>query len=764
MITMNRSKFGKSWVILVVLVGMAALAACYFYSGQASAQKSAEAPQQGPVPTGDSHSAKSSDPIKQAIASLAYVDLHGSDLPPQKGAADYARAFNDDPERAMQEIQKRITLVPYEGSLANPPLLFEGGLANSLDRARVLETILKSAGIEARIVSAEQDGKGAFATYPATTPVKLPAGNLEILEALRQETQELSPAILAKLQKNGGGGSWATSLIGARMERRLYWVQYQRSEKWVDLVPEDSTITEGKRLSAQVLSPDALSRLVWQVKLTVTNSFAGNAAQQDILSFSAPAPDLNGAALTIFNQPDDSQKLFIPCLFYGDKKITGASFSLNEGKQELEHQLLRLDVEGPYETRHFERTLIGPKGPANNSERLLEIATLARITVVTTSLSDEQFKRSVVPNLIQSAKLVFGKVELAQNAPSANFVSVAAIAVLDGSHRIAGHIGAAAEQVLAFQGRPAVAMERDFVDVSYDALRRVHSFDIIDPGHSLYGPNAAKNTLIQAAIEQSVVDAWLEDRVTMGKNVLTSRGAVRELVTSQASLNIVKLPATIGGDKYGASLPAYRLAATSQTKAAGWRFDPGPQVVPVLWNYTGGTEAGGTSMARVKALCEALPLSMVFVPAEVFPQKFLVTGLVKYDCNLAKAYEKTAHIIGGIGQLISGEAQPNPDLSSDDLKKMIDELGPDLVTNILLGALGQSAAGLAVHAALGEESEEHSSTEALLRYLAGAGADFGADKAGERIKEYLNEVQQSLREGKSEAQIESAAAKESPLR
>jgi len=216
----------------------------------------------------------------------------------------------------------------------------------------------------------------------------------------------------------------------------------------------------------------------------------------------------------------------------------------------------------------------------------------------------------------------------------------------------------------------------------------------------------------------------------------------------------------LAADKYGTIRPAYLLGAASQGKAAGWRFDPGPQLVPVLWNFSGGTESADTPVARVQKLCDAIPKGLWFVPAEVFPQKFLVGGLVKYDCALQKAYLAAANRIEDIGRLIGGEAPASPGPSDDDLKKMIDELGPDLVKNILLGALGQAGSGLAVHGVLGEEPGHSSTTDQIIRYLTGVGADALSDNAAEKLKEYLDEIQKSSQEGKSPDQIERDIAKD----
>lgn len=753
----------KAWMfpaLIILLLAGGAYAAYHFYGARSSTSTAAVSSTLGSPSAGGDQSAASPDHMKQIFAGIAYLDLHGSDLPPGKTAVDVARSFNSDPDRILQDSDKRITLVPYEGSLTDPSHLVDGGLANSLDRAQLHQFLLRSAGLDARIVSILQDGNSVFARYAATTPGTGAPVKPETLSLLNNAVHELTPSILAKLKSGPGVGTWAAGLTPAKIEKRLYWVQYNRSGQWVDFIPADSTIPVSKRSGAQVLSPDTLATLTWQFKLTVTNSYSGNSVQTEVLSFAAPALDLNGVALSFTNQPDDTRKQFIPSLFFGDKKIAGTSFALKQGDRDLDQELLKFEITGPSDSRHFERLLVGPKGDASDSERLLEVAALARITVVSSSFSDLQFKRAIAPNMIQAARILFGKLDQAQDAPP-NFVSADALAVLDATHHTAGRIGDASSHVLAFQARPSLAVERDFIQLNGDSLQLVHSFDIVDPGHSLYAPsNTPRDTLIQAAVEQSVIDSWIEDRVASGKSVKTSLRAVRDLVASQAPLDITKLPANIGNDKFGSSAqPAYRLGSAGAGKAAGWRFDPGPQIVPLLGNFTGGTESAGDPMSRVRQLCKAIPTDLVLIPTEMFPQKFLLGGLVKYDCALAEAYVAAANKIGAIGDLISGNPKPNSNMSDEDFKKLIDALGPDLVKNIVLGALGQSASGLTVRAALGEGGDEHSLTDKLLEYAAAVIAESGADKAAEKIKDYLDEMQKERQGGESGEQIEGDAAK-----
>jgi hypothetical protein len=679
----------RRWIAIlgILIVGAGIGFFLWSRSGKAPDQKPSGATSQPAAPvSGAGPPQNSSGQTPAIVAALAYLDLHAAELPSEKTASDYARELGNDPERLQQEVQRRVALVPYEGSLSDPVRLFQSGVANSLDRARLLQTLLKASGTEARIVSVDQDGKRPSAQYAATNPSILPVMKPDALTELGKEVEDLSPKILAALKVGADG----TNMVGARPERRLYWVQYQRAGSWTDLIPSDITMDPAKRQTAQPLSDTALSGLVWQIKLRVVNSVAQK--EKEVLSFSGAASELSGVPLTYLNQPDGSLKKFRPRLLYSDKSQMGSSFELAD--QGLDYQLLKLDIVGPYEHRHFTRTLVFPKDDANQDERGLEVATAARITVVCGPVSDEQFQRSLMANLGQAGKVLFGKAQ-DQNSAPLNPPSLPAIAVLDASQRYAGHSGAGG-RVLAFQGRPAVVVEHDFVQASDKALLRRHSFDLVDPGHALYAADASPETLAQAAIEQSAVDAWLEDRVAQGDNLLTSRRAVRSLLEAKATINLTKSPAALESENYGALRPAYRLGRVNQgTGIAGWRFDPGPQAVPVLGNLTGGTQADMAQRARVQKLCSAIGWGQMVVPATYFPQKFLFSGIVSYDCKLAETYNKVSDRLDAAFAPLNGGA---PDSGSGaDIQKQIEQLGPDLIKDVVKNAITQAGAGLAIH-------------------------------------------------------------------
>jgi hypothetical protein len=667
------------------------------------------------------------DRMWDVMAGMANLDQHGSNIPPDKTPAEYAKTLGADPDKLLAGIQNQVALVPYEGSMAEPAQIFASGMANSLDRARLLAALLTASGTQARVVSVRQDGKSAAATYATSPRAALPRVRPEVLAAVQKEVADHSAAIFTKLS---GGTNLATNVASAKAEQRLYWVQYQNSGKWVDLIASDMNVAAAQRQAAQVLSADAESKLAWQIKLTVINLPTGNspAKGKEVLSYSARASGLNAIPVTFLNRPDGSLKKFIPTLLVGDKKIEGTGFASKDGPKELRNQLLKIDVTGPAEARHFVRVLVGEPGASSEAERGLEIATSAQITVQTGIVSDAQFERAITGSFSQSARLLFHSPAPGQNPEPDNSASIPAIAILDASHRFAGQVGEFSKHVLAFQARPAIALDRDFVQVKADSLARTHSFDLIDPGHSLYGANVAAETLLRAAAEQSEIDALLEDWMATGESVITSRRIINNLLASGAEFGLSKPSPTLSTDDFGKIHPVYRTVSDAQNGIfAGWRVDPGPQVVPIIGDLSGGTRSVNGQMARLKTLCTGLTWGAILVPAEIFPPTFMLGGIVNYDCQLAKAYVKSAAVIDGLASQIGG-APPSTGTSPDDVAKQIKEMTDGLINDIIKNAIASAVKGMAVRGITDVTSE---AAESIISKLVDAAAEYINGKLSE---------------------------------
>jgi hypothetical protein len=708
-------------VLLLVIVALLVLTQHRRGKAPASAQATPPVP-----PAAVAVPKTPADRMWDVMAGLAVLDQRGSDIPPDKTLAEQAQVLGATPDALLTAIQTHIALVPYEGSLAEPAQILDSGMANSLDRARLLSALLSASGTQTRIVSVRQGGASALATYATVAHAALPSVSPPELAAVQKEVTDVPAAVLPKLMS---GPNLANAIVGAQPEQRLYWVQYQRSGQWTDLIPTDITLGNAQRSGAQVLSDAAESKLAWQVKLTVTNQMTGDSSGKgkDVLSYSAPASDLNALAITFLNRPDGSLTKFVPTLLVGGKKVEGTGFAWKAGTKELRDQLLKIDVVGPTEARHFVRVLVDDRGTASDAERGIEIASSAHITVLTGLVSDARFERAIADNLSQSARILFHNSDNDSNPVPANSASIPSIAVLDASHRYAGQLGEASKQLLAFQGRPAVALDRDFVDVAGDSLTRNHSFDLLDPGHSLYGIKVPGETLLQAAIDQSVVDALLEDWMANGANVTTSRHAVSDLLAAGAQFSSTKPPSGRATDDFGKQRPVYRLASSGQNGImAGWRLDPGPQLVPILGDGSGGTRTVNDQMARVQTLCKGLTWVNYLVPSEVFPAKLLVGGIVNYDCHLAQAYVKSADVLNNLAAQIGGEAPPSS-TTPDDVAKQIKEMTDGLIGDIVKSSISSAVEGVAVR---GISHVAGADIDSIVSPIVSAGADYISSKIG----------------------------------
>lgn len=711
------------------------------------------------------------DRMWDVMAGLAVLDQHGSDIPADKTLAEQAQILGATPDALLAAVQTQIALVPYEGSFAQPAQILDSGAANSLDRARLLSALLAASGTQTRIVSVRQEGASALATYATANHAALPSVTPPVLAAVQKEVTDVPSAILPKLTS---GTNLANAIAGAQPEQRLCWVQYQLSGQWTDLIPSDMKIGQAQRAGAQVLSDAAESKLAWHIKLTVANQMTGDSPGKgkEVLSYSAPASDLNALAITFLDRPDGSLTKFVPTLLVGSKKIEGTGFAWKAGNKELRDQLLKIDVVGPTEARRFVRVLVGERGTASEAERGIEIAASARITVLTGLVSDARFERVVADNLSQSARVLFHNPDNDPNPAPSNAASIPSIAVLDASHRYAGHLGDAVKQVLAFQGRPAVALDRDFVEVVGDSLTRNHSFDLLDPGHSLYGMKVPGETLLQAAIDQSVVDALLEDWMATGSSVTTSRHATSDLLASGAQFSSTKPPSSLATDDFGKQRPAYRLASTGQNGIlAGWRLDPGPQLVPILGDGSGGTRSVNDQMARVQTLCTGLTWANYLVPSEIFPAKLLVGGIVNYDCHLAQAYVKAADVMNGIAAQIGGDAPPS-NTTPDDVAKQIKEMTDGLIGDIVKSSISSAAEGLAIR---GINHVAGAEIDSIVSPIVSAGADSISSKIGgapdtaglpapdaAAIADAVKSAQSLQQTGSSPEQVEKAIQEHNP--
>ena len=321
---------GKSTTLLIIAGGvLPVIAALIVLTQHRRGKAPASAPETPSVsPAAVATPKTPADRMWGVMAGLAVLDQHGSDIPPDKTLAEQAQSLGATPDALLAAVQTQIALVPYEGSLAEPAQVLDSGMANSLDRARLLSALLSASGTQTRIVSVRQEGASAIATYAIANHAALPSVTPPELAAVQKEVAEHVPAAI--LPKLTSGTNLANAIAGAQPEQRLYWIQYQLSGQWTDLIPTDMKIADVQRKSAQVLSDSAESKLAWQIKLTVTNQMTGDppGKGKDVLTYSSPASDLNALAITFLNRPDGSLTKFVPTLLVGDKEVEGHWFRM----------------------------------------------------------------------------------------------------------------------------------------------------------------------------------------------------------------------------------------------------------------------------------------------------------------------------------------------------------------------------------------------------------------------------------------------------
>ncbi|MFB3079078.1 MAG: hypothetical protein ACE1Y4_13850, partial [Lysobacterales bacterium] len=232
---------------------------------------------------------------------------------------DYASALQGhSPQQLLEIVDSRITLRPYRGSMVDPLAALMGGSTNSLDRARLLSSLITRAGYENRVVYHPFAPGEASTNYPSRTPAPLQPLNPEFYETVEGEVQTLAPGLWQRLCEEAQDcADWLTSLQTNHTEQHVYWVQVQKKGNWHDLVPRESQLAPGALSQAKVLDEKALAGVRWTITLKVTNTYAGGTVRS-VLEVRLPAAELHGQPISYDNIPDASLSGFQPRLSVAD--------------------------------------------------------------------------------------------------------------------------------------------------------------------------------------------------------------------------------------------------------------------------------------------------------------------------------------------------------------------------------------------------------------------------------------------------------------
>ena len=253
------------------------------------------------------------------------------------------------PRELLQIVERRVSLKPYRGSMIDPAAALLGGVANSLDRARLLSDLLTITGRESRIRGTDLKLGWSQYIYPHYSPVALDPITPRMNRAMAREVQRLAPPIWQRICPDPEScQDWSRLIDQTSSPGAVYWVQYTESGKWHDLVPGDTRLSEKAKANSRVISGGSLEALRWKVAIRLLNQYEGYASTEAVLEFEAPVAQLNYRPISIDNIADFDNSGFVPTLSVaGYSPLRGSSFELRSEGQALSHQLLEVAIHGP---------------------------------------------------------------------------------------------------------------------------------------------------------------------------------------------------------------------------------------------------------------------------------------------------------------------------------------------------------------------------------------------------------------------------------
>jgi len=438
---------------------------------------------------------------------------------------DYARLLQGfEPEALLRVVEQSVTLRPYRGSMVEPAAVLMGGSSNSLDRARLLAALVEFNGHEARIVYSERP---VAVSYPGRTPPSLQTVPRSTLAAVEKLVQRDSPKLFRRLcPSQQSCTDWPPETTSSP---RAFWVQVNQGSGWMNLLPGDTEVTPQAMAAMKVLSGPELQGLGWIVRVEITNSY-GDAATQKVLSAELSAARLHAKAISFDNLPQDNG--FLPVLSIdGEAPRAGQFFALSESAGALRYQQLHVELQGPGESWRYSRLLAVPNPAASG----LEMVTRARLTVTTGPVWTEYSEYLQTRTMDRLANLLHAPDNKRDDSP-ANFTSFRALTLLALSYRFAGHVGITGPVVYSYQARPAVIVERIEATEEEGTAQLLSSFDLVDMGHAIDCRDCTVEQRQRAAVEQGLVDAFLEDALFTGIGGTSSHRLTQSLISSGDSL------------------------------------------------------------------------------------------------------------------------------------------------------------------------------------------------------------------------------------
>lgn len=562
-------------------------------------------------------------------------------------------------------VEAQVRLVPGAGALRSPAQLLAEREGTGLDRARLLVALLEAAGRRARLVqSAERAPAGDAAPGGASA-------------AFDEELAELGPRLWARV---AGERAW---LDGARAPAPTgaCWAQVYEGD-WRDL-PLGGVAGPWTPIDAAELTARS-----WTVTLRVLAvDTAGGESER--LVFTRPAEELHGAPLAVAMVPDGSLDALRPTVLLDRQVIAGQPVA-REGCARL---LLVVETVGPDVARSAVRDLAVAPEEASDAVTGLALCGVARLAITTGRLADVELQAAVQADLALAGDALIEQGFEGDVAPSWRTRArhaLRGLALLRRGRDLAGQVGATAGLVRAWQARPAVVVERLSTRIVAGAgggrLVRSRGLDLVDPGHG-FAPRdgQAPELAARAAVEQAIVDGRLE-ALALGSGATTSIDLLGQALRDGDELASER-PAGAWSD--GWSTTEGHVAAGYRTTSArgqvvGLRLDPGPQVVPILVDGTGGAnqdememttqeaddamnaldptygarqaeKADRAQQAREEVVRKAADFVSDLLPPEALPAGFVLKGILGHLERVAKAYRQAGSFMDLVGQQIAGE-------------------------------------------------------------------------------------------------------------
>jgi len=564
------------------------------------------------------------------------------------------------PQDLLASIETDIALVPYAGSMRDAATLRDSGSANTMDRAQLLAAALVAQGFDTRLVAVPVGPNGASVTYADSTPTLPPTEDNDLIEWF-EEQAALGASAAQTTCARDACAPWLAGFGPNPRETVAYWPQYQSEGAWIDLRPSDIALAANAR--PEVVDDAAIAAATWTLDIRLES---GSGAL--LVDAAIPAAQVHARTITFLDLPNDDLATLVPTLVVGPTVIAGDAVPLVMLDSGI---LATVTARGPGTSRQFTRTIVPARTIANDLERMLETAAIARITLLTAPLSQEEYALGVALTARSAAHVLF---EIEPSSVTDRMPpSLPALSVLDAVLRTAGHVGVSSRDALSFQVAPAIALEVEGVITRETGNSRAVSFDILDAGHGLQG--ADERTVRDAAFEQAFVDGAIEAFIVGTSSSATSLALVSAGLAGGAAFSATDEPPPV---QSSAGRNALLLATVDGNgRQVGFRLDAGPQVLLTL-DGRGGVDTPRGQASRLETLCGRLEIAAMFVPGSAVPPAFLIPVIARFQCKLAQTVECAA---SALDRILNPDAGAECDARA--LEDMINSLGEDFAKDLL---------------------------------------------------------------------------------